>query len=89
MFDNNITKLSFLTVFLILGANLRERSEGSECIHHPPILKHFEAFLRTFSCLVQSLEFPRKTPRRLVSWSVGQFYIRRASHFTQNFYLYI
>ena len=33
MFDNNTTKLSFLTVFLILGANLRERSEGSEHIY--------------------------------------------------------
>ena len=47
----------------------------------PPFLKHFETFLQTFSRLVQSLEFPRKMPHWLVSWSVGQFYIRRASHF--------
>ena len=32
---------------------------------------------------------PSKMPHRLVSWSVGQFYIRRASHFAHNFYLYI
>ena len=66
-------------------------SEGSEYIHlrTPQFQKHFETFLQTFSRLVQSLEFPRKMPHRLVSWSVGQFYIRRASHFAQNFYLYI
>ena len=42
----------------------------------------FEHFLAS-SKASNSLE------KRRADWSVGQFYIRRASHFAQNFYLYI
>ena len=54
---------------------------------------------QTFRGFPSNIFLPRPKPRipsknaaplgQLVSWSVGQFYIRRASQITQNFYRYI
>ena len=65
-------------------------SEGSVYTHLLTLnFQTFRAFPSNIFLLRPKPRIPSKMPCRLVSWSVGQFYIRRAFHFTQNFYLYI
>ena len=65
-------------------------SEGSVYIHlRTPNFQTFRAFPLNIFLPRPKPRIPSKMPCRLVSWSVGQFYMRHVFHFTQNFYLYI